>query len=149
MQIEARINQDQTISKDLNAVDQRGHKCCAGRCWYWPIADTFLYVEPLYIQSSAAKMPQLKKDRTGHGQPASFTRTSYDQALAQFGNAMQSGAIATQAGYRRSRPAEAHDRPGRPADRGDPPTTCTATWRLAAEATGPKRARRWKPSRRR
>ena len=26
-----------------------------------PIDDTFLYVEPIYIQSSQARMPQLKK----------------------------------------------------------------------------------------
>ena len=33
MQIEARINQDQNISKDLTLWNQQGSRCCAGRCW--------------------------------------------------------------------------------------------------------------------
>ncbi len=93
MQIEARINQEQTISKDLTLWNQQGSQVLRGQMLVLPIADTFLYVEPLYIQSSAAKMPQLKKIVLAMGNLLIYTDT-YDQALAQLSNAMQSGAIA-------------------------------------------------------
>ena len=35
--------------------------CCAARCWCLPVQNTFLYVEPIYIQATEARMPQLKK----------------------------------------------------------------------------------------
>jgi len=93
MQIEARINQEQTISKDLTLWNQQGSQVLRGQMLVLPIADTFLYVEPLYIQSSAAKMPQLKKIVLAMGNLLIYTDT-YDQALAQLSNAMQSGTIA-------------------------------------------------------
>jgi uncharacterized membrane protein (UPF0182 family) len=93
MQIEARINQEQTISKDLTLWNQQGSQVLRGQLLVLPIADTFLYVEPLYIQSSAAKMPQLKKIVLAMGNLLIYTDT-YDQALAQLSNAMQSGTIA-------------------------------------------------------
>jgi hypothetical protein len=93
MQIEARINQEQTISKDLTLWNQQGSQVLRGQMLVLPIADTFLYVEPLYIQSSAAKMPQLKKIVLAMGNLLIYT-DSYDQALAQLSNAMQSGTIA-------------------------------------------------------
>jgi len=95
MQIEARINQDQTISKDLTLWNQQGSQVLRGQMLVLPIADTFLYVEPLYIQSSAAKMPQLKKIVLAMGNLLIYTDT-YDQALAQLSNVMQSGTIAAQ-----------------------------------------------------
>jgi uncharacterized membrane protein (UPF0182 family) len=90
MQIEARINQDQTISKDLTLWNQQGSQVLRGQMLVLPISDTFLYVEPLYIQSSAAKMPQLKKIVLAMGNILVYT-DSYDQALAQLSNAMQTG----------------------------------------------------------
>ncbi len=93
MQIEARINQDQTISKDLTLWNQQGSQVLRGQMLVLPIADTFLYVEPLYIQSSAAKMPQLKKIVLAMGNLLIYTDT-YDQALAPLSNVMQSGTIA-------------------------------------------------------
>jgi hypothetical protein len=92
MQIEARINQDQTISKDLTLWNQQGSQVLRGQMLVLPIADTFLYVEPLYIQSSAAKMPQLKKIVLAMGNLLIYTDT-YDQALAQLSAAMQNGAV--------------------------------------------------------
>ncbi len=104
MQIEARINQDQTISKDLSLWNQQGSQVLRGQMLVLPIADTFLYVEPLYIQSSAAKMPQLKKIVLAMGNLLVYTDT-YDQALAQLSNAMQSGTIAAAAPVSAGAPA--------------------------------------------
>ncbi|MGB9605365.1 MAG: UPF0182 family protein, partial [Bryobacteraceae bacterium] len=61
MQIEARVNQDQIISKDLTLWNQQGSQVLRGQMLVLPLGETFLYVEPLYIQASEARMPQLRK----------------------------------------------------------------------------------------
>jgi uncharacterized membrane protein (UPF0182 family) len=81
MQIEARINQDQTISKDLTLWNQQGSSVVRGHLLTLPIENTFLYVEPIYIQASEARMPQLRKVVVAMGNRLIYTDT-YDQALA-------------------------------------------------------------------
>lgn len=82
MQIEARINQDQNISKDLTLWNQQGSQVLRGQMLVLPIEHTFLYVEPIYIQASQAKMPQLKKVALAMGNDLVYADT-YQQALAQ------------------------------------------------------------------
>jgi uncharacterized protein len=85
MQIEARINQEQTISKDLSLWNQQGSQVLRGQMLVLPIGETFLYVEPLYIQASEARMPQLKKVVLAMGNMLIYTDT-YEQALNQLGS---------------------------------------------------------------
>ena len=61
VQVEARINQDQEISRDLSLWNQQGSQVLRGQMLVLPIENTFLYVEPIYIQASEARMPQLRK----------------------------------------------------------------------------------------
>jgi hypothetical protein len=82
MQIEARINQDQNISKDLTLWNQQGSQVLRGQMLVLPVEHTFLYVEPIYIQASQAKMPQLKKVALAMGNNLVYADT-YAQALAQ------------------------------------------------------------------
>lgn len=82
MQVEARINQDQNISKDLTLWNQQGSQVLRGQMLVLPIEHTFLYVEPIYIQASQAKMPQLKKVALAMGNNLVYDDT-YAQALAQ------------------------------------------------------------------
>ncbi|MGI8743227.1 MAG: UPF0182 family protein [Bryobacteraceae bacterium] len=82
MQVEARINQDQTISKDLTLWNQQGSQVLRGQMLVLPIDNTFLYVEPIYLQASQARMPQLKKVALAVGNTLIYTDT-YQQALAQ------------------------------------------------------------------
>jgi uncharacterized membrane protein (UPF0182 family) len=82
MQIEARINQDQNISKDLSLWNQQGSQVLRGQMLALPIEDTFLYVEPIYIQASEARMPQLKKVVLAMGNTLIY-RDTYEQALAE------------------------------------------------------------------
>ena len=49
-----------------------------------PVGDTFLYVEPIYIQATEARMPQLKKVVLRNGNRLIYADT-YDQAIAQLG----------------------------------------------------------------
>ncbi len=82
MQIEARINQDQNISKDLTLWNQQGSQVLRGQMLALPIEHTFLYVEPIYIQASQAKMPQLKKVALAMGNNLVYADT-YQQALSE------------------------------------------------------------------
>jgi uncharacterized membrane protein (UPF0182 family) len=82
MQIEARINQDQNISKDLTLWNQQGSQVLRGQILVLPIDNSFLYVEPIYIQASQASMPQLKKVALAMGNRLAYADT-YEQALSQ------------------------------------------------------------------
>src|SRR5678815_4889238 len=82
MQVGARINQDQVISKDLSLWNQQGSQVLRGQMLVLPIDNTFLYVEPIYIQASQARMPQLKKVVLAMGNTLIY-RDTYEQALAE------------------------------------------------------------------
>jgi uncharacterized membrane protein (UPF0182 family) len=95
LQIEALINQDQTISKDLTLWNQQGSQVLRSQILALPIDQTFLYVAPIYIQASEARMPQLKKVALVMGNTLVYADT-YEQALAQL-DADQKGLPAAQA----------------------------------------------------
>ena len=82
IQIEARINQDQTISKDLSLWNRQGSRVLRGQILVLPIKNSFLYVQPIYIQSSQASMPELKKVALAMGDKLAYANT-YDEALSQ------------------------------------------------------------------
>ncbi len=60
-QVESLIDQDPTISGQLSLWAQGGSNVIRGNLLVYPIADSLLYVEPLYIESEQNKYPQLKK----------------------------------------------------------------------------------------
>ncbi|MCC6861314.1 MAG: UPF0182 family protein [Bryobacterales bacterium] len=82
MQIAARINQDQQIARDLNMWNQQGSQVLRGQILVLPVEDTFLYIQPIYIQATEARMPQLRKVVVAMGNTLIYTDT-YDQAIAQ------------------------------------------------------------------
>lgn len=82
MNISAFINQDQNIAKDLNLWNQQGSQVLRGQILVLPVGETFLYVQPIYIQARAGSMPQLKKVVLATGNRLIYTDT-YEQALAQ------------------------------------------------------------------
>jgi len=84
MQVAASINQDQNISKDLTLWNQQGSTVLRGQMLVLPVDNTFLYVEPIYLQANEARMPQLKKVVLGIGNRLIYTDT-YEQAIAQLG----------------------------------------------------------------
>jgi uncharacterized membrane protein (UPF0182 family) len=81
-QIDTMIQQDQNISKDLTLWNQQGSQVLRSQILTLPIDNTFLFVAPIYIQSTNAKMPQLKKIALAVGNTLVYADT-YDQALAQ------------------------------------------------------------------
>ncbi|HEX5430584.1 MAG TPA: UPF0182 family protein, partial [Bryobacteraceae bacterium] len=89
LQIEALINQDQTISKDLSLWNQQGSQVLKAQILTLPIDKTFLFVAPIYIQAAQARMPQLKKVALVVGNTLVYEDT-YDKALAAL-EAIQKG----------------------------------------------------------
>jgi hypothetical protein len=61
MQIESRIDQDAEISKDLTLWNQQGSNVIRGNLLIYPIKDTLLYIEPIYLQASQSPFPELKR----------------------------------------------------------------------------------------
>jgi uncharacterized membrane protein (UPF0182 family) len=116
MQIEARIDQDQVISKDLSLWNQQGSQVVRGQMMVLPVGDTFVFVKPFYLQASNARMPQLKKIVIAAGNRLVYEDT-YDQALAAL-----SGTAVTP----RSLPGEAAI-PQQPANTGTAPAGQAST----------------------
>jgi len=81
MQIESRIDQDQTISKDLTLWNQQGSHVLRGSIIALPVTGGFLYLESIYIQATEARMPQLKKIVLAMGDRLIY-RDTFKEALA-------------------------------------------------------------------
>ncbi len=60
-QVEARIENDQQVSQQFTLWDGSGSRIIRGQLLVIPIADTIVYVEPLYLQSEVLAFPELKK----------------------------------------------------------------------------------------
>jgi hypothetical protein len=93
LQVEALINQDQNISKDLTLWNQQGSQVLRSQILTLPIDQTFLYVAPIYIQASQARMPQLKKVALALGNTLVYADT-YEKALADLRAAQEGKAPA-------------------------------------------------------
>ncbi|MED5405602.1 MAG: UPF0182 family protein [Chloroflexota bacterium] len=60
-QVEARIENDQTISQQFTLWDGAGSQVVRGQLLVIPVGDAIIYVEPLYLQSEVLAFPELKK----------------------------------------------------------------------------------------
>lgn len=61
MQIESRINQDSFISQQFALWDQGGSNVLRGNLLVIPLGNSFLYVEPIYLQAATSALPELKR----------------------------------------------------------------------------------------
>ncbi len=77
MQIEARIDQQTDISRELSLWGQRGSRVIRGNLLAIPIRDTFIYVEPVYLE---AKQEEAEAPRAGAPQSGRFGRSQSRQA---------------------------------------------------------------------
>ena len=60
-QIEARIDQDPEISRQIALWDQRGSRVIRGNLMVIPIENSFLYVEPVFLLADGVEIPQLQR----------------------------------------------------------------------------------------
>jgi hypothetical protein len=61
MQVEARIDQDPTISEQITLWSQKGSSVIRGNLLAIPIGRSILYVEPLYLQAQQSQLPELRR----------------------------------------------------------------------------------------
>lgn len=61
LQIESRIDQDTQISQKLTLWGQVGSRVIRGNLMVVPIEESLVYVEPIYLQATQSKLPELKR----------------------------------------------------------------------------------------
>ncbi|HEX7472466.1 MAG TPA: UPF0182 family protein, partial [Candidatus Limnocylindrales bacterium] len=60
-QIEAKIDTEPTISAQISLWDQSGSKVIKGNLIVIPLQNSIIYLQPIYLQSTSSKFPQLEK----------------------------------------------------------------------------------------
>jgi hypothetical protein len=76
MQIEARVDQQPEISRELSLWGQRGSRVIRGNLLAIPIGDTFIYVEPVYLEAIQEDSQMFPAGAPQPGGDAKAKRTS-------------------------------------------------------------------------
>ncbi len=79
-QIDARIDQDASISQQLSLWNQRGSQVIRGSMLAIPIEKSLLYVQPLYLAAEKGSLPELKRVIVAFGNQIAMEET-LDQSL--------------------------------------------------------------------
>jgi uncharacterized membrane protein (UPF0182 family) len=82
MQIEASIDQDTEISKDLSLWNQEGSVVTRGNLLVIPLDNSILYVEPIYLSAAQSRFPELKRVIVARGDGKIAMAPTLSQALA-------------------------------------------------------------------
>jgi uncharacterized protein len=67
-QIEALINQNTEISQQISLWNQMGSRVIRGTLLVVPIANSILYVSPLYLRAQSGQVPELKRVIAAYGE---------------------------------------------------------------------------------
>lgn len=84
-QIEARIDQDPEISRQIALWDQRGSRVIRGNLMVIPIENSFLYVEPVFLLAEGVDIPQLQRVIVAMGDNIAMQPTMEAAMLELFG----------------------------------------------------------------
>ena len=79
-QIEARIDQNPGISQQMTLWDQGGSEVIRGNLLMIPIGQSFLFVEPIYLQADTSRLPELVRVVVANGNAIAMEQT-FDRAL--------------------------------------------------------------------
>jgi uncharacterized membrane protein (UPF0182 family) len=66
-QIEARINQNTSISQQISLWNQMGSRVIRGNLLVVPLENSILYVSPLYLRAESGQLPELKRVIAAYG----------------------------------------------------------------------------------
>ena len=97
--IEAQIDQDTGISQQLTLWDQAGSEVIRGNLLMIPIGDSFLFVEPIYLQASTSRFPELKRVVVANGSSIAMETTfqkSLDVVFGRRASSLPGGGTITQ-----------------------------------------------------
>ena len=86
-QIDARIDQDTTISQQLSLWNQRGSQVIRGSLLSIPIDRSLLYVQPLYLAAEKGSLPELKRVIVAFGNRIAMEETLEQSLQRVFGAA--------------------------------------------------------------
>ena len=96
-QIQARINQNPEISRQLSLWNQMGSKVLLGNLLVIPIQDSLLYVEPLFIRAENGQLPELQRVVASYSDRVVMADTLDLTMLALFSNQAPPGATIAKA----------------------------------------------------
>ncbi len=85
MQVEAMIDRNTLISRQLSFRDRKGSKVIRGNLTSAPIENSFLYVVPVYLTAAGATFPQLKRVIVVSGDKVAMEPTPDEAIQAVFG----------------------------------------------------------------
>ncbi len=86
-QIETRIDQDPTISQQFSLWNAAGSQVIRGNLLVIPLAQSNLYVEPIYLQATASPLPELKRVIVAMGNRVVMEPTLQEGLARLFGTA--------------------------------------------------------------
>ncbi len=114
IQIEAMIDQDDVISRQLSLWDQRGSRVIRGNLMVIPVKQSFIYVEPVYLLAEGNDIPQLRRVILVYDQRVAMEKTLQEAVEVVFGKAVPSRPEPLRFS---SHPSRRLRRPGHPAAR--------------------------------
>jgi uncharacterized membrane protein (UPF0182 family) len=82
MQIEARIDQETSISEQLTLWSQQGSSVIRGNLLVIPVRESLIYAEPLYLRAERSDLPELKRVLLSYG-PRVIMAENLQQGLNQ------------------------------------------------------------------
>ncbi|MFP4559419.1 MAG: UPF0182 family protein [Archaeoglobaceae archaeon] len=85
MQVEARIDQDSSISQTFTLWGQVGSRVTRGNLLVIPIDNSIIYVEPVYLRAENAEIPELRGVIVAYGNDLTMQRTIMDSLRVVFG----------------------------------------------------------------
>ena len=100
-QIEARIDQDPGISAQLTLWEGAGSEVIRGNLLMIPIGESFLFIEPIYLQAESSRIPELRRVVVANGNTIAFESTFERSLDVVFGRRARRCRAAT-ARWRRS-----------------------------------------------
>lgn len=85
-QIRSLINQDPAASQQITLLSQRGSQVLFGDLLIVPLEDSFLYVQPIFLQAAGqTPIPELKRVVVIHGGNVAIANSLADAIAASFG----------------------------------------------------------------
>jgi uncharacterized membrane protein (UPF0182 family) len=102
LQAQARIEQDDDISAYITLRSRDGSNVIRGNMQVLPIADSILYVQPLFLENPQARIPELARVAVVMGERTAFDRT-LTGALGQLLDIRVPDSLAEEDGGRRRR----------------------------------------------
>ncbi len=133
-QIQARVNQNPDISRQLSLWNQMGSKVILGNLLVIPVQDSLLYVEPLYIRAENGQLPELQRVIASYSDQVVMADTLPSALNALFiGRGVPNAPAVTEAALP-SANLSAQAQPGSPLEPGAATTDAAAHYNRALKA---------------